>query len=355
MADPLAELDFLLNELDNSAKPSDPPQVSIPVPQVNPVTSSSSSSAAPLGSNDSWKNELDDLLSELSTNPTVSSSQPLNRNASQTSWQHSAPLPVEDEQLTSTYVPPSFPASSAPRHTTQYNEPVQRSSSVSSSNFSSTQSRPVVAPSSSVPVHTPSISFAPLPIEFSAGGSVPLSREEQNLIQELNHARTNPSAYADILERDRKPYFENGKHLKLPGTNVLLVTEEGVNAVNDAIHFLRSQAPLPPFKVSAGMVNAAKEAIAEVGPVGETSCESIRRFDNYGRFEQEAVEIASFGTSDSREIVLRFIVCDGQPDRIQRSYIYEPIYSCVGFSIGEHKSAYRTMACINFTKGFIPK
>jgi len=183
---------------------------------------------------------------------------------------------------------------------------------------------------------------------------VTLTAEEQNLIQELNRARTNPYGYAEVLEKERRPYF-NGKHLKLPGTNVLLVTEEGLAAVDDAIAFLRAQQPLPPFKISPGMVSAAKEALGEVGPTGDTSCESIRKFDKFGRFEQEAVEIASFGTSDAREIVVRFVVCDGQPDRVQRTYIFEPIYSCIGLAVGEHRSAYKTMACINFTKAFHPK
>ncbi|PRP87885.1 hypothetical protein PROFUN_02622 [Planoprotostelium fungivorum] len=369
MSDPLADLDDLLEELDRSGKPSTPSRVSIPPPMVDsrpvsqqiprgvsnsfsthlaadlpppvfehpapipepvyapapvPVAAPKSTGEDPhishltLEGSDAWKNELDDLLSELS----VSSNQ--------------APAPAPAPAPTNSYVPrqpepqPSYPA---------YQPSYQQSSAPPAPKI--------------VQVSSAGYTGSNLPIEYSAGHSVTLTQDEQNLIHELNRARTNPSNYADVLERDRRPYF-NGKHLKLPGTNVLLVTEEGVGAVDDAIAFLRAQRPLPPFKVSPGMVSAAKEAIAEVGPLGETSCESIRRFDKYGRFEQEAVEIASFGTSDAKEIVLRFIVCDGQPDRVQRTYIFEPIYSCVGFAVGEHKSAYRTMACINFTKAFNP-
>ena len=45
-------------------------------------------------------------------------------------------------------------------------------------------------------------------------------------------ARTNPLEYADILEKERRPYF-NGKHLKLPGSNVILVTEVRAALVQD--------------------------------------------------------------------------------------------------------------------------
>ncbi len=52
------------------------------------------------------------------------------------------------------------------------------------------------------------------------------------------------------------------------------------------------------------------------------------RLDNYGRFEVEAVELVSFGNADPREIVLRFLVGDGSPERTHRRHIFNPDYKC---------------------------
>jgi uncharacterized protein YkwD len=336
MADPLADLDNLLNELDRSAsappKATSPPpnraqtatntvnKIPAPAPQVQPAAPPAQSS-----NNDSWKNELEDLLSELSVAaPSTSTQKPAPAASTSVS---AAPTPRPAAQQT--------PPAAAPAPTPVSNVPVARTI--------------VSAPA---PTYT---ATEVSQITFTSGGPiVQLSPEEEGLVRELNMARSNPHAYAAILESERKPYFD-GKNLKLPGSNVILVTEEGAAAVDEAIRFLRSTNPLPPFNVSSAMAKAAHEAISEVGPTGETSCESIKRFEQYGRFEQEAVEIASFGTADPREIVVRFLVCDGQPDRVQRTYVFEPIYQCIGLAIGEHKSAYKTMACINFTKMFHAK
>mmetsp|Transcript_11898 Transcript_11898/g.16499 ORF Transcript_11898/g.16499 Transcript_11898/m.16499 type:complete len:317 (+) Transcript_11898:53-1003(+) len=314
-SDALADLDDLLNELDNSSRKSVAPQPvvaqsspkSSPAPAPAPAPTPAPQSS---GNNSGWKDELEGLLNELSVAEGPKSHAP-------------APTPISNQNQ-------------QPR--------------ASTTTTTTTQVRTIV--SGPPPTFNTSayeeIIFAP------ANSHIDLTLQEGALLKELNRARTHPHEYADILERDRKPYFD-GKNLKLPNANVILVTEEGVGAVNEAIDFLRKQKPLPPFALSPGMTKAAREAIAEVGKIGDTACESIKRFDQYGRFEQEAVEIASFGTADAKEIVIRFLICDGSSDRIQRAYIFEPIYGAIGLSVGEHNSQYKSMACINFTKMFHPK
>jgi len=312
MADPLQDLDDLLNQLDKTSKraAAPPPKAAAapPPPVAAPASAASSSSDT-----NQWKNELDGLLNELSMG------EPATKNTPKQTTKPQSSTPAQQLSSPATVVQPPT------ARVIQSGPPP----SFTSSDFEN-------------------VSF------LQGGGSVSLSPDEQALVRELNKARTNPAAYADVLERERRPYFD-GKNLKLPGSNVILVTEEGQFAVDDAINFLRNEKPLPPFSVSVGMTKAAKEAIAEIGPKGDTSCESIQKFEKYGRFEQEAVEIASFGTSDAKEIVVRFLVCDGSPDRVQRTYIFEPIYKAIGVAVGAHNSAYKTMACLNFTKMFHAK
>jgi len=340
-SDPLADLDDLLNQLDNSSQKR---ASSIPSKKISSSSDEVSSSAVlpssgaqsslahtPEKNNQEWKSQLDSLLNELSlSEPTSSSRSPSKPQST---------------------IQSAVPVTSSPSSVPSYKE------TPSYATMDSTRVNPAVVPQQNVQVNpvNPAVSNVSEEIVFlPSRGTVELSPEEKALVQELNRVRTCPQVYADILERDRRPYFD-GKHLKLPGSNVILVTEEGATAVDEAIRFLKNQKPFPPFSVSVGMTKAAKEAIGIVGPSGDTACESIQRFEQYGKFEQEAVEIASFGTKDAKEIVMRFLICDGNSERIQRTYIFEPIYKAIGVAIGSHNSAYRTMACVNFTKNFIEK
>ena len=77
----------------------------------------------------------------------------------------------------------------------------------------------------------------------SSGSGSALTDSERDLLNEVNQARANPPLYATYLEK-LKPQF-SGKTYTPAGKNPL-TTEEGWNAVDEAIRFLKSaQAALP--------------------------------------------------------------------------------------------------------------
>ena len=74
----------------------------------------------------------------------------------------------------------------------------------------------------------------------STGSGSALTDSERDLLNEINQARANPPLYATYLEK-LKPQF-SGKQYTPAGKDPL-TTEEGWNAVDEAIRFLKALKP----------------------------------------------------------------------------------------------------------------
>ena len=94
-----------------------------------------------------------------------------------------------------------------------------------------------------------------------------LSPLEQRVIVEMNKARTNPSAYAAILQDYRKRF--QGKRV-LIGERLYLQTEEGVAAVDEAFAFFKKVRPVPALTASRAMSLAARDHVQDQGKKGIT-------------------------------------------------------------------------------------
>jgi hypothetical protein len=193
-----------------------------------------------------------------------------------------------------------------------------------------------------------------LGVSGRAGNLSPL---EEGVINEMNLARTNPVAYADLLEKRRS--FYKGNRLELPG-EIPLITSEGVSAVNEAIRFLRSASPLPPFSASSGMSRGAKDHAKNQGPsgdvghVGNDGSTSERRLERYGSWGCKWGENISYGPNTAREVVIQLITDDGQPDRGHRDSIFNPDFQVTGVGCGSH-AQYRAMCVIPFASGYVER
>ncbi len=190
-----------------------------------------------------------------------------------------------------------------------------------------------------------------------SGRSGNLSPLEQGVIDEMNLVRMNPIAYADLLEKTRKYY--KGNRLELPG-QIPLITNEGVRAVEEAIRFLRSTSPLPPFSASAGMSRAAKDHANDQGPSGAIGHEdndgstSESRLNRYGSWGCQLAENISYGPKTARDVVTQLIIDDGQPDRGHRANIFNPDLQVTGAGCGTH-AQYSVMCTIPFAGGYIER
>lgn len=185
-----------------------------------------------------------------------------------------------------------------------------------------------------------------------------LSPLEQEVINEMNLARTRPVEYAAYLEQSKQYY--QGKNLKWPGQKVAMQTVEGVAGVDEAIKFLRSTLPLPPLGLSKGMCQGAKDQVADqsvsgaIGHEGSDKSFSWDRVKRYGEWKTPISENISYEPGTARQIVIGFIIDDGVPSRGHRKNIFNAKYFVAGISAGKHP-VYGSVCVITFAGGFTDK
>lgn len=184
-----------------------------------------------------------------------------------------------------------------------------------------------------------------------------LSKLEIAVLQELNLARSNPQTYAKLLE-DYRNTFE-GKLAKRPG-QLDLLTNEGTEAVDEAISALKSQAAIGTLRPSKGMSLAAKDHAKDTGPKGITGHAGAdgsnlqTRLNRHGKWDISIAENISYGMKDGRAVIIQLIVDDGVSSRGHRTNIFNDKYARVGVACGPHK-VYEIMCVQTFAGEYTEK
>ena len=184
-----------------------------------------------------------------------------------------------------------------------------------------------------------------------------LSSLERSVVDEINLARSAPKDYATFLEQFRKYY--QGKLIKLPN-HTAIVTKEGVDALLEAVQFLRSVKPVPLLNPSKGMSLAAKDHVKDLELSGASQHEGRDksqpwdRLNRYGTWQRVMGEIVSFGHDGARDIVMSLIIDDGVPHRGHRKNIFNDNFRFIGVASGEHPD-YRTVCVITLAGGYIER
>src|SRR5438132_3226117 len=94
-----------------------------------------------------------------------------------------------------------------------------------------------------------------------------LAAPEKDVLSEINELRAHPEKYVSYLE-SLKPFFKDKAFQ--PTGHLLLTTEEGWSAVEDAITFLRTTKPQPPLSLSRGLCLAASTHVKDQTGSGAT-------------------------------------------------------------------------------------
>lgn len=184
-----------------------------------------------------------------------------------------------------------------------------------------------------------------------------LSSTESEILAEMNLARTQPQAYAAHLE-DFKNYYK-GKHLLLPGKRPLS-TFDGVEAVDEAIAFLRAAKPLAALEPSEPAYLAAKDHATDLiskgltGHIGSDGTKPNDRVDRYGKWLGAIGEAIVYKMDTPRNVVIGLIIDDGNPARGHRNDLFNSNYNVAGLSISA-QGASGQLCVIAYVGGFSKK
>jgi uncharacterized protein YkwD len=166
------------------------------------------------------------------------------------------------------------------------------------------------------------------------------SKIEKDFFTEINKLRTDPKCFIPYLEAMIKEFSGNKRKL---AENSWLITQEGPDAIKEAIDFLKKQPKLEKFVLDTALTNAAIDHVNDLGPkgitghVGSDKSTSSERIERYGNWLKTCGENIDYGSETGRECVISLLVDDGVKNRGHRANIFNPEFKCIGIAAGPHK------------------
>jgi uncharacterized protein YkwD len=189
-------------------------------------------------------------------------------------------------------------------------------------------------------------------------GAVYMTETEREVVIEINMMRRDPARYAQKYLVPLRAYYQ-GRLFNYPGKTAMM-TNEGVEALDECIRELQRAKPEPGLSPRKGLSMAAREHVRDQGPtgaIGHTGSDGsslVTRLNRYGRWEISAGENISYGYHDARTIVTSLLIDDGVPSRGHRKNLLNNSFSLVGVNIGPHR-VYRDMCVMDFAAGYTSK
>ena len=178
--------------------------------------------------------------------------------------------------------------------------------------------------------------------------SVKPTAKAKEIIEEINILRSNPPLYAKKVEEYSK-YFTD-KAIKLPNFNIKIMTQEGAAPYLETIEYLRGKEKVNELIPSKALCEIAKEVFdnmknSETGEIDEELYSNT--IDKYGSFNGKFTRAVDLGGFTSEQIVINFLVCDGDPERSQREPILGTGLNKIGVAFGRDNA--NSTICILLT------
>jgi len=180
-------------------------------------------------------------------------------------------------------------------------------------------------------------------IALTAASAPPLAARqslEAGVLARINYARQHPREYAQQL-REYRSYIHDGI-LFLPGDENGIYTREGRSAVDEAIDFLESLAPLPALTEGQILSLAARDHADDQGRMGyegHVSSDGANPGERVKRRGGDSfvAESISYGFADADAVVRQLIIDDGVPDRGHRKLLFTGDFRYAGVGCAEHR------------------
>ena len=158
---------------------------------------------------------------------------------------------------------------------------------------------------------------------------------EEELLAELNRARTQPKASADTIAERLKHFRGNDYYPPARGGKTAVPTKEGTVTVREAMRVLQALTPLPALVLEEGrgLSLAAEDHLTDRGTTGHIGHEGADgshhndRQARYGAPSGKTGECLWFGRADAsaRQMVEDLLVDDGVPSRGHRLCVLDPV------------------------------
>ena len=164
------------------------------------------------------------------------------------------------------------------------------------------------------------------------------SKFVDEVISEINFARTQPSEYAAKLER----IGSTVKGRKVQVGNSTMKLKEGSKIFDEAIQYLLNIGTMEPLELCDGLSESANELLSiliiqegvDMSDFNLDIYDLEHRLDHFGVFFGEFSEIIDYGSFDPEFVVVNFILGDGDETRNDRHTILNPQMKYCGIASG---------------------
>ena len=188
--------------------------------------------------------------------------------------------------------------------------------------------------------------------------SVNFSQTEYELLYLINKVRTDREFFIPSLEAHLKCF--KGNSYKIPGTHINVITEEGPQAVVEAINYLRWAPSCLSLMTSRGLTQSARDHAEDIGLSGRTSHEGgdgsrmSERIERYGEWDNSIAENIVFDDIRAEDLLVGMLVDDGNRTKGHRHNILNPDFKFVGISFGNHVK-HKFVTVVNFAVSYEEK
>ena len=164
------------------------------------------------------------------------------------------------------------------------------------------------------------------------------SKFAEEVLAEINLARTKPSEYAAKLERISTTL--KGRKAKVGEHTIKL--KEGAAIFDEAIHYLLNIGAMEPLELCEGLSESANELlylliIQEGVDMSEFNLDIYdleHRLDHFGVYFGEFNELIDYGSFDPEFMVVNFLLSDGDESRNDRHTIMNALLKHCGITSG---------------------